>query len=326
LSNEDIVEIDNLVVDYPSPQGDIRAVDHVNLRVKRGEILGLVGESGCGKTTLGLSLLRMNSPGRVTEGSVKVDSVDILMLRKEQLRRYRWEKTSMIFQSAMNALDPVKTIESQIVETMVQHTSLSKERARSRVADLLTMVNIDPSRSLAYPHELSGGMKQRVIIAMALCLSPQLLIADEPTTALDVVVQAGVLRTLKRLQHELGLTVVMITHDISIMSEMSNRIAVMYAGKIAEIGPTNDILNFPKHPYTQALLQAIPDIGDVGARKKKITGIPGSPPSLLHPPGGCRFHPRCPYAFDKCSAEIPELMNAGDTKAACWLVEKNEHN
>jgi peptide/nickel transport system ATP-binding protein len=187
-----------------------------------------------------------------------------------------------------------------------------------RVAELLRTVNIDPARASAYPHELSGGMRQRVVIALALCLDPKLLVADEPTTALDVVVQAGILRTLKKLQQELGLTVIMITHDISIMSEMSDRIAVMYAGRIAEIGPTQQILESPMHPYTQALLRAIPDIGT----NDEIRGIPGSPPSLSSPPSGCRFHPRCPYAFDKCKEETPNLIEVGGTRAACWLLEK----
>ncbi|MDA4112595.1 MAG: ABC transporter ATP-binding protein [Thaumarchaeota archaeon] len=318
-SQDNLVEIMDLVVEYPNQGTPLRAVDHVSLEVKRGEVLGLVGESGCGKTTLGLTLLRMNAPGRVTGGSVQVDSVDILSLGKEELRRYRWEKTSMVFQSAMNALDPVKTIESQIVETMVQHSNTNKEAARRKVRDLLSIVHIDPTRATSYPHELSGGMKQRVVIAMALCLSPKLLIADEPTTALDVVVQAGILRTIKRLQEEMGLSVIIITHDISIMSEMSNRIAVMYGGKIVEIGPTKDILESPMHPYTQALLRAIPDLGD----KATIKGIPGAPPNLADPPKGCRFHPRCPHAFERCRNESPELIDAGPTMAACWLVEKD---
>jgi peptide/nickel transport system ATP-binding protein len=313
-----MVQIENLVVEYPAARGNVRAVDHVDLRINKGEMLGLVGESGCGKTTLGLTLLRLNSPAKVVSGSVMVDSVDILRLRKEELRRYRWEKTAMVFQSAMNALDPVKTIEAQIVETISQHSKIGKSDARMRVAELLRTVNIDPARASAYPHELSGGMRQRVVIALALCLDPKLLVADEPTTALDVVVQAGILRTLKKLQQELGLTVIMITHDISIMSEMSDRIAVMYAGRIAEIGPTQQILESPMHPYTQALLRAIPDIGT----NDEIRGIPGSPPSLSSPPSGCRFHPRCPYAFDKCKEETPNLIEVGGTRAACWLLEK----
>jgi peptide/nickel transport system ATP-binding protein len=312
---ENLVDIRDLAIAYPTPQGQLLAVDGVNLTIKKGETLGLVGESGCGKTTLGLSLLGMNAPGKVIAGSINVDSIDVLALRGDSLRRYRWEKTSMVFQSAMNALDPVRTIESQIVETMMQHRKISKEEARTRVKELLELVNIDRERGQSYPHELSGGMKQRVVIVMAICLSPTLLIADEPTTALDVVVQAGVLRTLKGLQDRFGLTSIIISHDVSIMSEMGNRLAVMYAGKIVEIGDTNTVINAPQHPYTQALLSAVPVIGN----ELKIKGIPGSPPSLIAPPVGCRFAPRCPYAFQKCSVEEPKLNFDGVDTVACWL-------
>jgi peptide/nickel transport system ATP-binding protein len=308
-----------LVVTYSTPKGPLKAVDNVNLDVFKGEILGVVGESGSGKTTLALSLLRMNSPGRITNGEVNIDGVNILSLKGESLRRYRWEKVSMVFQSAMNALDPVKTIESQIVETLVQHNKVTKAQARSKVKELLEIVNIDSSRARSYPHELSGGMRQRVIIALALCLSPSILIADEPTTALDVVVQAGVLRTLKGLREQFGLTVILITHDVSIMGEMSDRLAIMYAGKIVEIGPTKEIIANPQHPYTEALLNAIPTIG---ADSTAVKGIPGTPPNLVSPPTGCRFHPRCPYAMAKCQNEEPPMIKIGNDLAACWLKVK----
>jgi peptide/nickel transport system ATP-binding protein len=316
LAEEAMVDISGLVVGYPGPSGVGRAVDGVDLKVRKGEVLGLVGESGCGKTTLGLSLLLLNKPGRILSGQVKVDSVDILPLRGEKLRRYRWETTSMVFQSAMNALDPVKTVEGQIAETMRQHTEIGKDEALKKARSLLELVNIDPARGTSYPHELSGGMKQRVIIALALCLNPKLLIADEPTTALDVVVQAAVLRTIKRLKQELSLTVILVSHDISVMTEMADRIAIMYAGKIVEIGPTRKIFRNPKHPYTQALLKAIPEIG----MKDEIKGIPGSPPSIFSPPPGCRFSPRCPFAFDRCRVESPSLSDS-EHDAACWLVK-----
>jgi peptide/nickel transport system ATP-binding protein len=311
-----LVVIRGLVVGYGGPAGMGKAVDGVDLTVRKGEILGLVGESGCGKTTLGMTLLKLNKPGRILAGTVRVGATDILALKGEGLRRYRWGTTAMVFQSAMNALDPVKSVENQIAETIMQHSKVSKEQAKERVAELLSLVNIDPSRATSYPHQLSGGMKQRVVIALALCLTPELLIADEPTTALDVVVQAGVLRTLKRLKEKLGLTVVLISHDISIMSEMANRIAVMYAGKIVEIGPTKEILDGPKHPYTQALLKAMPEIGVRGT----IQGIPGTLPSIFAPPGGCRFNPRCPFVFDRCKAEEPTL-DGEEHGAACWLVK-----
>ena len=317
VSSEYIVQIRGLVVGYPDRQGMGRAVDDVDLLVRRGEVLGLVGESGCGKTTLGLTLLKQNKPGKVLAGDVEVDSVKVLSLEGEDLRRYRWETTSMIFQSAMNALNPVKTIEAQIVQTMVQHSRIGKKQAREKVASLLRMVDIDPSRASSYPHQLSGGMKQRVVIAMSLCLEPKLVIADEPSTALDVVVQASILRTIKRLKARLGLTVILITHDISILHGMADRIAVMYAGKVVEIGPTAEILTHPRHPYTQALLKAVPTIG----MREEIRGIPGALPSLFGRPSGCRFHPRCPYAFAKCAEKEP-LVENDERDAACWLVKE----
>ena len=225
----------------------------------------------------------------------------------------------MVFQAAMNALDPVKTVESQIVETIVQHQDVTKEEARARVRGLLETVSIDPARAKSYPHELSGGMKQRVVIALALCLSPSILIADEPTTALDVIVQAGVVRTLKELQKRLKLTVVLITHDISIMNETSDRLAIMYAGKIVEVGRTSQVISDPQHPYTQALLGAVPT---VGSGKSEVKGIPGSPPDLHSLPTGCRFQQRCPYAFDRCRKEEPPLAFGGKDLVACWLRTK----
>ena len=314
---EPFLEIKNLIVSYSTPKGELKAVDRVSLTVNKGEILGVVGESGCGKSTLGLTLLKMlPSTGKVINGTIRLGQLDVLALRDEKLRRYRWEKVAMIFQSAMNALDPVKRVESQIAETILQHKNMAREEAQARVRELLQMVNIDPSRAKSYPHELSGGMRQRVVIALALCLDSTILIADEPTTALDVVVQAGVLRTLKNLQRKLGLTVILISHDISIMWEISDRLAVMYAGKVVELGPTKEIIERPQHPYTEALLNAVPVLGN---KKKEIRGIPSSPPSLLSPPKGCRFHPRCPYAFDRCKVEEPPFISVGKVKAACWL-------
>ena len=314
-----IAEFKDLVVTYPTSRGPLKAVDGVSLDLREGEFLGLVGESGCGKSTLALTLLRMSDPGKVTAGTVKVEGVDLLSLDDASLRKFRWEKVAMVFQAAMNALDPVKTVESQIVETIVQHQGVTKEEARGRVKGLLEMVSIDPSRAKSYPHELSGGMRQRVIIALALCLSPSILVADEPTTALDVVVQAGVVRTLKELQRKLGLTVILITHDISIMNETSDRLAIMYAGKLVEVGPTTLVISDPQHPYTEALLEAVPAMG---AGDTRVKGIPGTPPDLLSPPEGCRFSQRCPYAFDRCTKEEPPLAFDGKDMVACWLRVK----
>jgi len=309
-----LLEISNLAVSYSTKYGALRAVDNVSLVVNRGEILGIVGESGCGKSTLALTILKMlPKSAEVKGGTVKFDETDVLSLTGESLRRYRWEKVAMVFQSAMNALDPVMSIEAQIVETITQHEQVTKDEARRRVGKLLQLVSIDPSRARAYPHELSGGMRQRVIISLALCLEAPLLIADEPTTALDVIVQAGVLRTLRMLQKELGIAVILITHDVSIMWEISDRLAVMYAGKIVELNETKKVIENPQHPYTEALLHAVPTIGSV----KELHGIPSSPPSLINPPKGCRFHPRCPYAFDKCMTE-PPLIQQGTGYVACW--------
>ena len=320
-NQEPLLEIKDLTVAYDTPHGQLRAIEGIDLSVNKGDILGIVGESGCGKSTLALTLQRMlPKNARVISGKITLGSTDVISLRKESLRRYRWEKVAMVFQSAMNALDPVKTVESQLIETMRQHKKVSKEEARTTARELLQLVNIDLSRVSSYPHQLSGGMRQRVVIALALCLDPEILIADEPTTALDVVVQAGVLRTLKDLQQRLGLTILLISHDISLMFGMTNRMAVMYAGKIVETGSTKTVFEKPMHPYTEALLNAVPSIG---ADQRKIKGIPGYPPSLIQSISGCRFSSRCPYVFAKCKTDEPPLIYTGESYAACWLREKS---
>jgi peptide/nickel transport system ATP-binding protein len=313
-----IVEINDLSVSFPTDKGELRAVDHLSLSINQGELLGVVGESGCGKSTLAFSLLKaVPPPGKVIGGKIVIDSVDLDTLKGESLRRFRWRNVSMVFQSAMNALDPVKTIETQMLETILQHEPITRQEAEKRITRLLALVRIDSERKKAFPHELSGGMRQRVVIAMALCLEPKLLIADEPTTALDVVVQAGVLRTIKELQKELGITIILISHDASIMWEVADRLAVMYAAKLVEVGKTSDVVVNPRHPYTEALLKAVPVLG---IDQQVIKGIPGSPPSLIAPPQGCRFNPRCPYAFDRCRTDEPHL-NRNNGYAACWLRE-----
>jgi peptide/nickel transport system ATP-binding protein len=315
-----IIEIKDLVVTYPTKRGPLRAVDGLNLTVEKGEVLGIVGESGCGKTTLGMSLLAIPN---ILHGSIRVGSVYLNDLRGEALRKFRWTKVAMVFQSAMNTLDPVRTIGSQMVETMVQHTGMTRREANERVRELLTAVSIDPSHAQSYQHQLSGGMRQRVTIAMALCLDPEVLIADEPTSGLDVIVQAGILRMLKGMQDRLRLTVIFITHDISVAAAISNRLGVMYAGKLVEIGKTTDIIENPQHPYTIALLKAVPRMGKLG---EKIEGIPGYPPNLISPPSGCRFNSRCPYAFDKCRTEEPRLEIHGASEVACWLRDGQDKN
>jgi peptide/nickel transport system ATP-binding protein len=317
---DEYATIEGLVISYPTDAGEIRAVDGVSLKITKGEVLGLIGESGSGKSTLGLSLLALvPHPGRVSAGKTRVGTTEVSSLSGEDLRRFRWRKVAMVFQSAMNALDPVQTVGAQLVETIRQHTSLDKREALTRAAELLSSVGLDPGLVIAYPHELSGGMRQRVIIALSLCVDPELLIADEPTTGLDVVAQAGVLRMLRELREKLGLTLILISHDLSIMGAMCDRIAVMYAGKIVEVGPSAEVLTRPKHPYTEALLGSILEVGRVNERAVRIRG---APPNMLSPPTGCRFHPRCPYAFEKCEVTEPPLLKSGGREAACWLGEE----
>jgi peptide/nickel transport system ATP-binding protein len=321
LPEQSFLEVKDLTVAYKTQNGELRALESINLSVKKGEIFGIVGESGCGKSTLALALIRMlPKNSRIISGDINLESTNVISLKKEALRRYRWEKVAMVFQSAMNALDPVKTIESQIVETIREHTKTSREEAKNKALQLLELVNIDPARAKSYPHQLSGGMRQRVVIALSLSLDPAVLVADEPTTALDVVVQAGILRTLKDLQKRLGLTIILISHDISIMAGMTNRIAVMYAGKIAEVGSTLAVFDRPMHPYTEALLNAVPEVGE---DQQKIKGIPGYPPNLSQRIVGCRFSPRCPYVFEKCRIAEPPLIAIEETSASCWLRENS---
>jgi peptide/nickel transport system ATP-binding protein len=311
------IGIEDLVVSFPVSGGELRAVDGVSLTVKRGEILGLIGESGSGKSTLAFSLLNLvPPPGRIVGGDVKIGSTSVRSLSRSDLKQFRWTKVAMVFQSAMNALDPVHTVGSQIVETIRQHRRISKSDAWEKTFELLRLVSIDPSLASVYPHELSGGMRQRVIIALSVCSDPEVLVADEPTTGLDVVVQGSILRMLKDLREKLGITLILISHDISIMGAMCDRIAVMYAGKIVEIGETSEVIRNPQHPYTEALLSAVVGLDENTSDMEKIRG---TPPNMLSLPTGCRFNPRCVYAFDKCRQSEPQLMKTKSGYAACWL-------
>jgi peptide/nickel transport system ATP-binding protein len=319
MLEDPFVTIEDLVISYPTDAGEIKALDGVSLRIIKGEVLGVIGESGSGKSTLGLSMLSLVPyPGRIAAGKIKIGATEVGSLSGEALRRFRWRKVAMVFQSAMNALDPVQTVGAQLVETIRQHTDLDKRGALTRAAELLSSVGLDPALVLAYPHELSGGMRQRVIIALSLCVGPELLIADEPSTGLDVVAQAGVLRMLRALREKLGLTLVLISHDLSIMGAMCDRIAVIYAGKIVEVGPSSEVISRPKHPYTEALLNSILEVGRVNERAVRIRG---TPPNMLSPPAGCRFHPRCSYTFGKCELTEPRLARSGGREVACWLSE-----
>jgi len=315
-----LLEVEGLRTYYFTRAGPVRAVDGVSFFVEKGEVFGLAGESGCGKTTAGLSILRLLPPyGRIVGGRIVFDGVDLLSIREPEFRRkYRWKRISMIFQGAMNALNPVFRVGDQIAEAIMLHEKVSKEEAMDKVRELFKKVGIEPSRVDNYPHEFSGGMRQRAMIAMALACNPELVIADEPTTALDVVIQGQILDLLRKLKDEYDLSVILITHDMSVIAELCNRVGIMYAGKLVECADVRTIFKEPSHPYTQGLISAIPSLT---GPKVRLKSIPGAPPDLLNPPRGCRFHPRCPYAVDKCRREEPEYVRVGKLHwVACHLV------
>jgi peptide/nickel transport system ATP-binding protein len=304
-----LLQVRNLKTYYQTARGYVKAVDGVNFQIGEGEVFGLAGESGCGKTTVALSIIRLLPPGgRIIDGEIMFNDKNILAMSEEDIRKIRWKKIAIVFQGAMNALNPVMKVGDQIVEAITTHEDVSKEEAWKRAEKLLEMVGIEPSRAKDYPHEFSGGMKQRVMIAMALACNPQLLIADEPATALDVIVQAQILKLMRDLQRKMNLSMMLITHDLSIIAETCNKVAIMYAGKIVEYADTKRIFREPQHPYTRGLIGAFPSIK--GPRRKLIS-IPGTPPDLLNPPSGCRFHPRCPYTNNKCKSIEPEIKDLG---------------
>jgi peptide/nickel transport system ATP-binding protein len=317
-----ILRIRNLSVDYRTPSGMLRAVEHVDLDVRQGEILGVAGESGCGKSTLANAILRMiDKPNRISSGTIEFAGMgNVLEMSPKQLREYRWANVSMVFQSSQNALNPLLRIYDQARLVMRAHRVVTDREVRQRAEELLRLVNLEPSRVLsAYPHELSGGMKQRVGIMMALLLDPKLVILDEPTTALDVMSQASVLEILKTIHSTLGTTMIFITHDMSVLAELAERLVVMYAGKVVEVGPIERLFYNPGHPYTQALMRATPSLaGD----PRSLLAIPGQPPDLRRLPPGCRFAPRCPLVEDRCLASEPRLQPVtSEHLAACVLVD-----
>jgi len=318
-----VLQVQNLRTYYKILRGYVRAVENVSFDVKQGEALGLAGESGCGKTTIALSILKILPPGGfIAGGKILVDGINIPALDEYEMRmNVRWKKIAIIFQGAMNALNPVYRISEQIVEAITLHEpGVEVSEARERAMKLFELVGIEPSRIDNYPHEFSGGMRQRAMIAMALACNPKLLIADEPGTALDVIVQAQVLKLMKELKEKLNLSMIMITHDLSIITETCERTAIMYAGKIVELGTVKTIFKEPLHPYTQGLIGAFPELK---APRMRMVSIPGSPPDLLRPPPGCRFHPRCPYAMEICKTKEPEFTNLGKEHfVACHLVQK----
>lgn len=317
-----VLALRDLEITYELRSGSVPAVRGINLDVAPGSVVGLAGESGCGKSTIGNAILRLLPEGTKVSGQILVDGDDILTMKGKELRAVRWGKASIIFQGAMHSLDPVKDINEQIAEAITTHnSSMTTKAATKRVGELLEMVHLPARRGADYPHQLSGGQKQRVMIAMALACDPSLVIADEPTTALDVMVQAQVLDLLRDLQAELGLAVVFITHDLSVLTEICDRIAIMYAGTLVEEGDADTMFTHPSHPYTKALGHAFPRIGN---REDRFTpaGLKGDPPLPQDLPSGCPFHPRCAVAIDRCSVEIPQLVPTptGGT-AACLLVD-----
>jgi peptide/nickel transport system ATP-binding protein len=308
-----LLEAKGLKIYYASPRGDVRAAEDVNLEVGRGEIVGVAGESGSGKTTIALGIMRLISkPGRIVGGEVNFDGTNILNVPEEEFRRdYRWSRMSMVFQGSMNGFTPVFTIGAQIDEVLKIH---GREGGELAVRKLLRMVDLDESIAKRYPHELSGGQKQRAFIAMALALEPKLLVADEPTTALDVITQATIVNLLKRLRREMGISILLITHDLALISEAVDTLYIMYAGRIVEDGPSKTLFGKPKHPYTRGLLAATPTL-----QSKDITGIPGFMPDLANMAEMCSFSPRCPFVMDRCRVERPRLERVEGEEVACWL-------
>ncbi|MBV8064772.1 MAG: ABC transporter ATP-binding protein [Actinobacteria bacterium] len=324
-----LVELRGLTVEYGIGEGAVRAVDGVDLAIAPGEILGLAGESGSGKSTIANAMLQiLRPPARIAGGQILFENEDLTTKSREELRKFRWRNVSMVFQSAMNSLNPVMRVGDQFVDMMRAHERISKRDSLKQAEGLLDLVGIDPRRIRSYPHELSGGMRQRVIIAMALALEPELVIMDEPTTALDVVVQREIVQQIRTLQRKLGFAVLFITHDLSLLLEVANRVAIMYAGEIVEEATAEEIHRAPRHPYTIGLMQSFPPLRGPVVR---MSGIAGSPPDLAATPSGCRFHPRCPHClpgdaalYARQTTERPRLREvAPGHRVACHLVERD---
>ncbi|GBD16967.1 Oligopeptide transport ATP-binding protein OppD [bacterium HR26] len=326
-----VLSVRNLEVRYFTRAGTVQAVRDVSFDLHAGESIALIGESGCGKTTLGLALLRLLPKGaRIVDGEIRYrrrngQVIDVLQLDQEEIRRFRWQECAMVFQGALNALNPVLRVWDQMLDTARAHAALSRDEVRERSERLLRMVQLEPERVLnAYPHELSGGMRQRVMIAMSLLLDPQIIIYDEPTTALDILTQRAIIEVLRSLRDQLDFSMLFISHDLPLAAELADRVATMYAGKIIEVGDVREIFYNPRHPYTLGLIKAVPPI--VG-ELYDISSIPGTPPNLIEPPSGCSFHPRCPYARERCAREVPPLYEVGSLHtSAChyWQEVKLE--
>ena len=315
------LRLEDISIYYKTAKGRVQAVRGVNLALKAGESLALIGESGSGKTTLGLGIVRLLVKTAVIQGSITYrrdqKEVEVLDLAPEALRQFRWQQCAMVFQSALNAFNPVLRVWEQIWDTAKAHGWRDKEAVRTQALDLLNFVQLDAERVInAYPHELSGGMRQRVLIAMSLLLNPQVLILDEPTTALDILTQRTIITLLRRLKEEKNFTMIFISHDLAIAAELADRIATMYGGRLVEVGPTDQLFYSPRHPYTLGLIRAVPT---VTGGFEELSSIPGSPPDFINMPSGCKFHPRCAFATEKCSQEEPDLEPVSNGHyAACW--------
>ena len=317
----ELLEVKELRTHYLTPFGAVKAVDDISFKLKKGIALGLAGESGCGKTTVALSIMRILSyPGKILGGEVLFKGIDILKMEEEELRNMRWKGISTVFQGAMASLNPLFKVGRQIADPIMIHENVKKKEAHSRANDLLELVGIDASRADNYPWELSGGMRQRVMIAMGLACNPEVIIADEPTTALDVIVAHQVMELIKDLREKLDLSMILITHDISVIAQTCGELAIMYAGKIVEISTVSTIYESPLHPYTEALISAFPNIKE---EKRQLKSIAGNPPDLINPPPGCNFNPRCTYAQDICRSEEPTLDQIGDNHSvACHFWDE----
>ena len=314
-----LLEVKNLIVEFPNRRGTLRALDDISFAIAPGEILGVVGESGAGKSLTGASIIGLlEPPGRIASGQILLEGQRIDNLPYEQMRHIRGRKIGAIFQDPLTSLNPLYTIGRQLTETILTHLPVTADEARKRAISLLEDTGIPGAaeRIDHYPHQFSGGMRQRVVIALALAAEPKLIVADEPTTALDVSIQAQIITLLKRICKDRGAAVMLITHDMGVIAETCDRVAVMYAGRIAEIGPVHDVINQPSHPYTEGLMAAIPDIT---VDRERLNQIDGAMPRLNAIPAGCAYNPRCTKTLDRCKTERPDLMPAGATRAACWL-------
>lgn len=317
-----LIEVLNLRVEFPTRRGTLVAVDDISFDIKPGEVLGVVGESGAGKSLTGTAVINLlEPPGRIAGGEVRLKGQRIDNLSQEQMRHVRGRQIGMVFQDPLTSLNPLYTVGYQLVETIRTHLDMSEGQARKRGIELLSEVGISApeDRIDQYPHQFSGGMRQRIVIALAVCANPSLIIADEPTTALDVSIQAQIIDLLKRLCREHGTAVMLITHDMGVIAETADRVAVMYAGRLAEIGPVQKVIKQPYHPYTKGLMGAIPTVGQ---KLERLTQIDGAMPRLTEIPSGCAFHPRCSMVFDRCYADRPDPISVDESRVACWLYDE----